>query len=93
MKKLFSLFTLIAFLSISYISVSHFHKNTETGSKADCPLCAFSHTVPVVPSAHTVSVIPVIFQEMITSPAAVAVATSLFVLPEPRAPPAIQYSL
>jgi hypothetical protein len=89
MKRLLSLFTVISFLSVSFVGAGHFHKDTETGSNADCPLCAFSQTTPVAPSTHTVPPTPVIFQEMTFPPAAVAVATSLFVLPDSRAPPSL----
>lgn len=87
MKKLLSLFTAIAFLSVSFISVSHFHKDTETGSKADCQLCAFSQTTPVAFSAYTVPSIPVISQKMTVLPEAGVVTALPCVFPGPRAPP------
>jgi hypothetical protein len=89
MKKLIWGISLIAFLSVSFTSVSHFHNDTENGSKAECPLCVFAQTLPVVPPTHTVPIVSNIFQEMTAPPAAVVVAASLFVLPDPRAPPSL----
>jgi hypothetical protein len=87
MRKLFSFLTIIAFLSVSFASGSHFHKDTENGSKDDCPLCAFSITTPVAPSVYTVPAIPVIFQDSNFSPAKNAVINYLSVVSCPRAPP------
>jgi hypothetical protein len=87
MKRLFSFFTIIAFLSVSFVSGSHFHKDTETGSKADCPLCVFLQTPSVAPAVHTVPVVPVIFQDSKVPPTENAVATCLLVVSDPRAPP------
>jgi hypothetical protein len=87
MKKLLLFISLIAFLSVSFSSVSHFHEDTETGSKADCQLCVFAQTSPVMPSAHTVSIASVLFREMTVPPPADVVAASFFILPDLRAPP------
>ena len=87
MKKLFSFFTITAFLSVSFLAASHVHHGTEAGCKDDCPLCVFSQTIPVVSSACTVPLAPVIFQEIAIPPARKTVAASLFVIPDPRAPP------
>jgi hypothetical protein len=86
MIKLLSFFIFLSFLSVSFTYEGHFHKDTETGSKADCPLCLFSHTTPVVPSAPTVSLTSIILQKM-NAPPVVAIAAPLFILPDPRAPP------
>jgi hypothetical protein len=87
MKRLLSLFTLIAFLSVSFASASHYHKDTETGGKADCQLCAFSQTTPVALPTQTVPLAPVVLQKMTAPPTAGVVTASLCVLPGPRAPP------
>jgi hypothetical protein len=89
MKKLLLFFLLIAFLFVSFTSVSHFHNDTENGSKADCRLCVFAQTIPVMPSVHMVSIAPVIFREMTAPPTQAVLATSLFILPDSRAPPSV----
>ena len=89
MKKYILFFLLSAFLSVSFASVSHFHADSETGTKDECPLCVFLHTIPFVPSAHVIAPIPIITQEMISLPTVVAVVSFLFILPDPRGPPRV----
>jgi hypothetical protein len=89
MKKWLSVFTLIAFLSISFVSAGHLHDDTESGHDTDCPLCVFLQTTPTVPSADIVPIISVIFKELTPLHAAFIVASPLFVLPGQRAPPSV----
>jgi hypothetical protein len=87
MKKYFLFLLLSVFLSISFASVRHFHADSETGTKEECPLCVFLHAIPVLPSPHIIALLSGVIQEMIFFPAVIAVVSFLFILPDPRGPP------
>jgi hypothetical protein len=89
LKKFIIFFFLSVFISISFISVSHFHKDSATGTKAVCPLCNFSHTVPVVPSTHTINLFPVVHKKTFFFEHSFSVASPSLVLPDQRGPPLI----
>jgi hypothetical protein len=89
MKKLLSYFALIAFLSVSFLTAGHFHTDTETGCKADCPLCTFAQTASVASSVCTVAITPIILHEITAAPTENTVVADRFVLSDPRAPPSM----
>jgi hypothetical protein len=93
MKKFIFFLTTIVFFAVSFVSVSHFHVDSEDGSKTECPLCIFAHTIPVVPAAHVLDVFSVILDEPVLFQTSIAIISPLSTYPNPRGPPPVFFNV